>query len=152
MSWIDSLPPEDKVAVLDYIEQQSDSVSSSLLFPEYRAVRPDGTERWIEARGIPILGEAGEVVRVAGVAVDITARKSAEHDQERLARSLEDALGELSDLRSIIPVCAYCKSIRDDEGAWDDLLAYVAKHSHGKLSHGVCPACLRKAKSDAGLD
>ena len=50
---------------------------------------------------------------------------------------------EVKTLRGIIPICAYCKKIRDDKGAWNQLEAYVANHTLAKFSHGICPECLQ---------
>jgi DNA-binding response OmpR family regulator len=57
---------------------------------------------------------------------------------------LQKALDEISELRSIIPICSSCKSIRDDEGFWSKLEAYMSKHVNIKFTHGICPDCARK--------
>ncbi len=63
-----------------------------------------------------------------------------------------EAETEIKILRGIIPICSYCHSIRDEEGAWDRLEAYLSKHSDAAFSHGICPKCITKARADAGLD
>lgn len=50
---------------------------------------------------------------------------------------------ELKVLSGLLPICAYCKSIRDDDGAWNPLESYIDRHSEAAFSHGVCPDCLR---------
>ncbi len=65
---------------------------------------------------------------------------------------LKKALEEIKVLRGIIPICSYCHKIRDDEGSWDQLEAYLTKHSNAEFSHGICPNCLSKARKDEGLD
>lgn len=57
---------------------------------------------------------------------------------------LQDALNEIKTLRGIIPICSYCKQIRDDEGIWMQIERYFHEHSEADLSHGICPDCLRK--------
>jgi two-component system sensor histidine kinase/response regulator len=76
-SWLKAVIAADRPRVLDAIAQ---GVVGNVpkMFPAYRIRRPDGTERWIEARGWPILDEQGDVYRVAGIAEDITERKRAE--------------------------------------------------------------------------
>jgi len=64
----------------------------------------------------------------------------------------EAALNEIKALQGIIPICSYCHSIRDDGGAWSRLEAYISEHSEAQFSHGICPGCVPKAHSDAGLD
>jgi len=65
---------------------------------------------------------------------------------------LKEAINEIQTLKGIIPICSYCHSIRDDEGAWSQLEAYLSKHSEAMFSHGICPKCMAKARADAGLD
>jgi hypothetical protein len=48
-------------------------------------------------------------------------------------------MGELRVLRGFIPICMRCKRIRDDEGAWNQLEAFIAEHSEARFSHGYCP-------------
>jgi len=47
-------------------------------------------------------------------------------------------------LRGIVPICSYCKQIRDDEGYWNQVEAYVEKHTEAEFSHGICPSCLKE--------
>ena len=61
---------------------------------------------------------------------------------------LKAANNEIKTLRGLIPICSYCKKIRDDKGIWDILEAYLSKHSEAKFSHGVCPECYKKAMED----
>jgi len=64
----------------------------------------------------------------------------------------ESALGEVEILQGIIPICSYCNNIRNDDNAWEQMEAYIAKHSRVNFSHGVCPDCIGKVRSDSGLD
>lgn len=75
---------------------------------------------------------------------DITGRKRAEKERERLVSELREALEEVKTLRGIVPICANCKKIRDDEGYWHQVEAYIEKHSQAKFSHSICPECARK--------
>ena len=152
LSWADSLHPDDRKKVFQYIEEKSGGDLSDINFPDYRIVKPDGSIVWIQARGVPILNEKGEIYRVAGIAVDITTRKHMEAESENLIKSLQDALHEIKTLRGIIPICSYCKNIRDNDGAWDKVEAYIAKHSDAEFSHGICPKCLVKARSEIGIN
>jgi hypothetical protein len=63
---------------------------------------------------------------------------------DRLQRTLADlnrALAEVKSLRGLLPICAACKRIRDDAGAWSEVETYVAKHSEAEFTHGICPEC-----------
>ena len=65
---------------------------------------------------------------------EIEARKSVQ-------TALQKALAEIKTLRGIIPICSYCKGIRDDKGVWYRLEKYIQRHSYAEFSHGVCPKC-----------
>ncbi len=59
-------------------------------------------------------------------------------------KSLERAFSEIKTLQSILPVCSHCKKVRDDEGVWSRLDAYISKHTDTSISHGLCPDCIRE--------
>lgn len=54
---------------------------------------------------------------------------------------LEEALDRVKRLQGIIPICGYCKKVRDDEDYWQNVESYIATHSEAEFSHGVCPSC-----------
>lgn len=88
---------------------------------------------------------AGNVAGVFAAARDITERKKAEEERERLIHELQDALGKVKLLSGMLPICASCKKIRDDKGYWKQLEAYITEHSEALFSHGLCPDCAKKA-------
>jgi len=63
---------------------------------------------------------------------------------ERKNKELQKALESIRTLRGMIPICASCKKIRDDEGYWHDVAVYVRDHSEAEFSHGICPECMEK--------
>ena len=67
-------------------------------------------------------------------------------EQEATIEKLQKALEEIKTLRGLIPICAWCKKIRDDEGYWDELEVYLSKHSEAVFSHGLCPECSKAMK------
>lgn len=62
----------------------------------------------------------------------------------QLNNKLKKALAEIKTLKGIIPICSYCKNIRDDKGFWNQVDVYVKEHSNAEFSHGVCPECLKE--------
>jgi DNA-binding response OmpR family regulator len=62
----------------------------------------------------------------------------------RRQQQLEEALGNIKTLRGLIPICSYCKKIRDDKGFWERVESYLKKHSEASFSHSICPECLRE--------
>ena len=65
---------------------------------------------------------------------DISKRKKAESERE-------DALASIKKLEGIIPICMFCKKIRDDKNSWNQLEQYITNHSEAQFSHGMCPHC-----------
>jgi DNA-binding response OmpR family regulator len=59
-------------------------------------------------------------------------------------RDLSQALSRVRQLEGIIPICTYCKKIRDDKNSWQQLEKYITEHSEALFSHGACPECLEK--------
>lgn len=57
---------------------------------------------------------------------------------------LEAAMAQIKQLRGILPICMYCKKIRDDKKYWQQVESYVEEHSDAQFSHGICPACAKK--------
>jgi PAS domain S-box-containing protein len=119
--------------------------SRNIFEMEYRLMRHDGVYRWIFDRGTPFNDENGLFAGYIGSCVDITDRVEA---QEALKQKLEN---ELKTLKGIIPICSFCKKIRDDKDSWQQLESYISKHSEALFSHGMCPACeetyLKRMKS-----
>jgi hypothetical protein len=75
---------------------------------------------------------------------DITERKQAETERERLIGELQEALARVKTLSGLVPICAWCKKIRDDRGFWNEVEVYVQSRSEATFSHGVCPTCQEK--------
>lgn len=65
---------------------------------------------------------------------------------------LEKNINNLKYLEGIIPICGYCKSIRNDEGSWDMLEKYLSHNTEAKFSHGICPKCEKIIRAEAGVD
>lgn len=61
---------------------------------------------------------------------------------------LQKALLEIGQLRDILPICSYCKKIRDDEGYWHQVESYIRDNTGTEFSHGICPDCIGKLYSD----
>lgn len=66
----------------------------------------------------------------------------------RLNRELSRALEEIKTLRGILPLCTFCKKIRNDEGYWEQVDVYIKTHSNAEISHSICPDCLEIHYSD----
>ncbi|BBO86240.1 hypothetical protein DSCO28_68060 [Desulfosarcina ovata subsp. sediminis] len=86
----------------------------------------------------------GSVAGYVIIARDITEQKQIESQREGLIKELQDALSNIKVLRGLLPICANCKKVRDDEGYWHDVAVYIRNHSEADFSHGICPECMKK--------
>ena len=139
-------------------------------------IPPEGAEEAREAlgavmNGVPIHMEAprrrkdGQLIDVSIIAVpldlgrgqkmayviyrDVTQRKKGEKEREELIDQLQKALADVNTLSGLLPVCAWCRKVRDDQGYYHQLEAYIAAHSAAKFTHGICPECLEKFTEEA---
>jgi hypothetical protein len=71
-----------------------------------------------------------------------------EQKVEEKTREIREALEQVKRLEGIIPICAYCKKIRDNTESWHQLEQYITDHSDASFSHGICPTCLEQVKTD----
>ena len=83
-----------------------------------------------------------------GIIRDISGRKQIEAERNQLIKSLQDSLSKIKTLSGMLPICASCKKIRDDEGYWNQIETYIARHSEAEFSHGICPECAKKLYPD----
>ncbi len=95
----------------------------------------------ISARAIDFEGQKA----IIAVCRDITERKKAEEEREKLINELKDALAKVKTLSGMLPICASCKKIRDDKGYWNQIEVYIRDHSQADFTHGLCPECAKKA-------
>lgn len=83
-----------------------------------------------------------------GVGLDISERVQTEQEKEELIKKLQETLSEVKQLSGLLPICASCKKIRDDQGYWNQIESYIHKHSEAKFSHGMCPECSDRIYGD----
>lgn len=70
-------------------------------------------------------------------------RKSAQLERDRLIEQLQQALDEVKKLSGLLPICAHCKKIRDDDGEWTQIEQYIHERSEADFTHGICPDCVK---------
>jgi PAS domain S-box-containing protein len=119
-------------------------------YGELNVRRKDGTVFPIEISSVVFQSPEGEF-RTCMIIRDITERKSAEAERERLIKELQEALGRVKTLSGLLPICASCRKIRDEQGLWHDLEAYIRKHTEADFTHGICPDCRRKLYPETTL-
>jgi GAF domain-containing protein len=70
----------------------------------------------------------------------------------RVSLHLADSLNHIKTLQGLLPICAWCKRVRDDEGYWDQVEAYLHKYTGVDFTHGICPECLEKMRPKASAN
>ncbi|MGH7266304.1 MAG: response regulator transcription factor [Candidatus Rokuibacteriota bacterium] len=63
-------------------------------------------------------------------------------------RALEDALARVTRLQGLLPICGWCKRIRNDRNYWQQVESYIAEHSGARFTHGICPECREKVTQE----
>lgn len=111
---------------------------------ENRVRARDGSYRWLSwtATSSPARG------LVYAVAHDVTDRKRRQEERERLIGGLRAALANVRTLSGLLPMCAYCKRIRDDQNYWQRVERYLGTHTDAEFSHGICPTCLERVEQE----
>lgn len=105
--------------------------------------RKDGSVINVEVHGVPLVVN-GKLVGGFALYQDITERRRAEEEREKLVVELQEALANIKTLSGLLPICASCKKIRDDGGYWSQIESYISAHSQAQFSHGICPDCARQ--------
>ena len=95
----------------------------------------------------PIKGGGSQIVGASVIARDISERKRDEEERFELIEELTEALKQVKTLAGLLPICASCKSIRDDQGYWQKVETYLTQHSDVVFSHGICPECQHQTES-----
>jgi len=74
---------------------------------------------------------------------EIRVRTALEAERDKTIDDLRQALNEVNTLRGILPICSFCKKVRDDQGYWEQVDVYIRKHSRADFSHSICPECAK---------
>lgn len=117
-----------------------------LSFGERAYRRKDGSELYAEVSAVRLEGENGPIAFV--VVHDVTERKREAQARERMIAELEEAMTKVKTLSGLLPVCATCKKIRNDQGYWTQMEKYLADHAEVEFTHGICPDCMEKALAE----
>ncbi len=119
---------------------------------ELRIKHPKKGWRWLYGIGRVVERDKdGKPIRFVGVHQDITERKRVEKEREKLIKDLQEALKEIKTLRGILPLCSFCKKIRDDKGYWEQVDVYIYKHLQADISHSLCPDCAKEHYPDLDI-
>ena len=149
MHFQQTIHPEDLDVVREQISKRISGKVDSVNYT-FWGIKKNGKMILVEIFGSKI--QLNGKPAVAGSILDITARKQVEEQREELIEALQKALSEVKTLRGFLPICSYCKKIRDDKGYWSQIESYIHKHSDAEFSHGICPECAKKYYPDIDLN
>jgi len=108
----------------------------------------DGTLNWTSTTKVPIQDADGKINGLVGITRTINDIKRAEEAREKVIKELQATIEKVNMLRGLIPICANCKKIRDDQGYWSNVESYIANHAEVEFTHGICPECMEKLYPD----
>ncbi len=135
----------------------ADIPASKIAFTELKA------KSYIRYENLPLKTKDGKIVDVEFVSNvytveslkviqcnirEITERKKLEIEREHLIKSLTDAMASIKQLKGLLPICMYCKKIRNDKGYWEQVENYISDHTEAEFSHGLCDDCYKKHYPD----
>ena len=131
-------------------EEMDRARSDQRSYFNFRHRLADGSIREVEVFSGPI--KVSGLDLLCSTVHDISERKAAERERERLIGELQQAMSEVRTLRGFLPICSACKKIRDDKGYWTQIESYVRDHSEAEFSHGICPECAKMLYPNLNLD
>jgi len=100
-----------------------------------------GKRRYLIFDAAPVYNREGELIAAIETLQDLTDDKRAADDRDARIAELQDALAKSAALKGFFHVCAWCGNIHDQKGHWIPIEEFLSRHS--KLSHGICPDCMR---------
>jgi len=118
---------------------------------EKRYFHKDGSVVWAHLTATSIRDTAGKPLFGLAMIEDISARWLLNQDREKLILQLKAALANVKTLTGLLPMCAWCKRIRDDQGSWSDVEHYVRRQTDADFTHGICPDCQNQVRRNLGL-
>ena len=134
-------PEEFREEVIRHVETcAAEGIPYDFELPKYTA---KGRLIWVRSIGEAIRDTEGNIIGLQGAFQDITARKIVEAEKENLIKELQDALAEVKTLQEFLPLCSYCKKVRDDQNYWTQIESYISNHTDTQFSHGICPECYK---------
>lgn len=106
--------------------------------------RKDGALFFGRETAWTITNDKGDIQYIDVILEDVTLKKQVEEEREQLISLLQSAKSEIKVLSGLLPICASCKRIRDENGNWSNMEQYIDEHSEAEFSHGICPDCAQK--------
>jgi PAS domain S-box-containing protein len=141
MSWLDLVHPDYKEQTQQRTQARIQGQDMPGIY-EIKLVSRYGNIIPVEFTGSHVRNQGKPAM--VGFFREITERKRAEAEREKLIAELQEALNRIKTLKGLIPICSSCKKIRNDGGYWQQVEEYVAEHTEADFSHGLCDECAHK--------
>jgi len=107
-------------------------------------VQTAGGRRWLDLRVGPVFDRWGELAGRIIVARDVTVQKGLEDERERLVDELQEVVRRVTQLEGLLPICANCRDVRDDDGSWSNIEDYIGSRTPLEFTHAICPGCMKE--------
>ncbi len=124
-------------------ELRKESVHDGRVEAVYKLILKNGGIVWMKDLANITVWPADGVNLALGSLTVVSREMESEQRIENLLRELGSALEKVRTLKGLLPICANCKKIRDDQGYWLQVEDYIRRHSKAEFSHGLCPDCAR---------
>jgi two-component system, cell cycle sensor histidine kinase and response regulator CckA len=131
--------PDEMPVILQWL-QRGDPIKD---FETVRRAR-DGRLVHIGVSISPVKSASGRIVGAAIIARDVEERIRGERERDTLLRQLQASVAQVELLSGLLPICASCKKVRDDQGYWTQVEVYVQHRTQAEFTHGICPECSQK--------
>ncbi len=109
---------------------------------DFRVINKTGEPVWVMISATLI--EYGGRQATLALITNINSLKLMEKEREKIIGELKKALADVKTLSGLLPICAFCKKIRNDEGYWEQIESYIRERSEAEFSHSYCPDCVSK--------
>ena len=96
--------------------------------------------------------DQGKPIYTRAIFRNITEQKKLEEERERLIHEIQKSINEIKTLNGLIPICAWCKNMRNDDGYWQSVEQYIGEHSKADFTHSICAVCQNKYFPEIKLD
>jgi PAS domain S-box-containing protein len=128
-------------------------LESAFQFGELRNHEIEYREEGLDTRTFSLVSSImrdhyGEQQAVVCVVRNISEQKRSEQEREQLISQLQEALANVRQLSGMLPICASCKNIRDDQGYWQQIESYIRTHTEAEFTHSICLTCAEKAYAE----
>ncbi len=138
------MPGMDGYAVCHELKLDQTMREVPVLFLTAKA-EPDDISRGFGAGAVDYITKPFHAAELRARVRTHLALKQQRDELARRTSELEQALSHVKTLRGLLPICAWCKKIRNDQGYWDQLESYLSAHTDARFSHAICPDCAARA-------